>query len=322
MDTIILIFSTLQDDHAAIVAEKIARNADSSKTPLILDTSEFSSLLSIEAEYNTKTKFRISFPNGNQLDLDDVHSFWWRRPQQVVPSAAVRDMPSREFIYSEWRTALYGIWSATSENRLWINDIMRDQKASHKPYQLAVAKKIGLQVPETLITNSPEKAMDFWKANDENVIFKSFLATEMAWGETRPLKKEHFALMDSVKLAPVIFQRYIAPAKDLRITVVGKRIFAAEAIPSKEYQYDWRLTSNTRWKTHALPQDIQENVQRLMQELGLEYGAIDMRLTEESDAVYYFLEINPAGQFLFIEKEAGLPIADALASHLVEGHRK
>jgi len=51
-----------------------------------------------------------------------------------------------------------------------------------------------------------------------------------------------------------------------------------------------------------------------MRRLGLEYGAIDLRLTPEGQ--YVFLEINPAGQFLWIEMATGQKIAAALAACL------
>jgi glutathione synthase/RimK-type ligase-like ATP-grasp enzyme len=56
-----------------------------------------------------------------------------------------------------------------------------------------------------------------------------------------------------------------------------------------------------------------------MSRLGLEYGAIDLRLTP--DGQYIFLEINPAGQFLWIELATGQKIAEALGSHLAHAKR-
>lgn len=73
------------------------------------------------------------------------------------------------------------------------------------------------------------------------------------------------------------------------------------------------------WKQHKLPSDIESLLLKYMRTLGLEYGAIDMKLTD--DGTYHFLEINTAGQFLFIEQQTQLPISDALAEHLVEGKK-
>ncbi|MEZ4456069.1 MAG: hypothetical protein R2882_05895 [Gemmatimonadales bacterium] len=79
---------------------------------------------------------------------------------------------------------------------------------------------------------------------------------------------------------------------------------------------DVRL-NNVPYRPHELPLEVQERILLLMRRLGLEYGAIDFRLTPEGE--YVFLEINPAGQFLYIEQATGLPIAAALAGHLARG---
>jgi hypothetical protein len=42
-----------------------------------------------------------------------------------------------------------------------------------------------------------------------------------------------------------------------------------------------------------------------------------LRLTD--DGRYVFLEVNPAGQFLYVENATGQPISAALAAHLAEG---
>jgi glutathione synthase/RimK-type ligase-like ATP-grasp enzyme len=66
-----------------------------------------------------------------------------------------------------------------------------------------------------------------------------------------------------------------------------------------------------------LPDDVTEMLHALMRQLGLVYGAIDLRLT--ADGRYIFLEINPAGQFLYVEQQTGQPITAALAARLAAG---
>ena len=75
----------------------------------------------------------------------------------------------------------------------WINEPARDAVASHKPYQLALAQQIGLDVPPTLMTNDVEEASAFWRRHEGQVIYKQFLALPIAWRETRRLKPEHEA---------------------------------------------------------------------------------------------------------------------------------
>jgi glutathione synthase/RimK-type ligase-like ATP-grasp enzyme len=51
-----------------------------------------------------------------------------------------------------------------------------------------------------------------------------------------------------------------------------------------------------------------------MDDLGLVFGAIDLKLTDTGKHV--LLEVNPQGQFLYIELLTGLPISDALTEFL------
>ena len=53
---------------------------------------------------------------------------------------------------------------------------------------------------------------------------------------------------------------------------------------------------------------------RLLKELNLQFGAIDMIKTP--DGSYIFLEINPNGQWAWIETQTGLQISDAIINFL------
>src|SRR5260221_5932211 len=124
------------------------------------------------------------------------------------------------------------------------------------------------------------------------------------------------ALLDNVKLAPVIFQKYIPADVDLRITMIGEQIFPA-AIHSQETEYkvDFRMTmEKARFEAVELPPKVVRMLRDLMKRLGLVYGAIDMRRTPKSE--YVFLEINPAGQWLFVAKRTWQTIGDTPACPL------
>ena len=309
----ILIFSNSRDEHALAVIDKLRKNHNES--PIIIDLSKITRSY-INALYTKEVKpdYWFEFAKEKILNLNDVKACWWRRPQPLELLPQIRKSSHQEFALSEWNTALNGFWEST--DALWINDIEKDTKAEHKPYQLKVAQQVGLRIPDTMITNNPSRAIEFAKQYDKEIIFKSFLATEHEWRETRPLKKEFLKVIKSVKFAPVIFQEYIRDSQDLRITIIGEKIFAAETKPNEKYEFDWRMT-DISWQQHQLPSEIGESLLKLMRILGLEYGAIDMKLTPNGE--YVFLEINTAGQFLFTEIEAGLPISDELAAKLSSG---
>ena len=312
----VLIISSLEDLHARAVMEAILERGAAVE---LLDLAEFPAKLALSMEFDAGAhRFLLKREGGGQLDLSTVGSVWWRRPQPYGLAAAITDPANRRFAMSEAATAFQGLYQ--SLDAFWVNDPNRDAAAHHKPWQLTLAQQIGLQIPPTLMTNDPEEARDFWRRHDGKVIYKVFRALPDAWRETRRLKPEDAALADSVKLTPIIFQPFVEAVADIRATVIGDEIFAASADARQgEYPVDFRFNMNLRWERHDLPHSVEDGLRRLMKRMGLEYGAIDLRLTPEGE--YIFLEINPAGQFLWVEQATGQKIAAALASHLATAGR-
>lgn len=310
----VVVFSEPTDVHAQSVIRELARAGE--PDALILDFRDMPQRIRIDMALSNArgSGFALTLPEGRRLRLDEVRAFWWRRPQGcVLPSGMAPE--AQHFALTELGTALQGMWQASEA--LWVNNIVRDAAAAHKPWQLELARRIGLSIPDTLITTDPENVRAFWQVRGGEVIYKPFLQTFHSWRETRRLRREELALLDSVRIAPVIFQALVPGAADLRVTVIGDRIFAAAVdLRKMEYNLDVRLNQQA-YERHDLPPAVGEKLLALMRRLGLEYGAIDLRLTPEGD--YVFFEVNPAGQFLFVENACGLPISAALAAHLAAG---
>jgi len=136
-----------------------------------------------------------------------------------------------------------------------------------------------------------------------------------AWRETRLVEASDIKQLELVKYAPVIFQEYI-DGVDLRITVIGDAFFAAE-IDARQTRYpvDMRMVvGEALVQPVTLSPDLQARLLALQRRLNLAYGAIDMRRTPAGD--YYFLEVNPAGQWAFVEERTQLPITKAMADLL------
>jgi glutathione synthase/RimK-type ligase-like ATP-grasp enzyme len=152
----------------------------------------------------------------------------------------------------------------------------------------------------------------------DRVIYKTFLATEEHWRETRIFGADEIDALPAVALAPVIFQEFVPAVADVRLTVVGDRQFAtAISAPPGGYTADYRIDlDGAEFKPTELEPGTAAKVGALMKRLGLLYGAIDLRRTPTGEDV--FLEINPAGEWLFAEERSGQPITDAMAELLVE----
>lgn len=311
----VLILSTPRDEHAQAVSAGLLASGASA---LIFDLAEFPQHLGLSMSY-TGTASRFRFGCGDYgLELADCAAVWWRRPQPPVVSPAIIRASHQNFASNECVEALQGLWQ--SLDCRWVNDPLKDQAAQRKAYQLRVAQQVGLSIPETLITNCESTARDFVSRHGVGkVIYKAFTATEEEWRETRLLKEEEQTLLENVRYAPVIFQRYVEAAVDLRVTVVGSKVFVA-AVHSQDsaYKVDYRMDwGGALVEPAILPAAVQELLLALMRRLGLLYGAIDMRHTP--DGQYVFLEVNPAGQWLFIEQRTGLPITAAVTQLLLHG---
>lgn len=309
----ILIVSEPHDAHAQAVTHALKHMG--TRDVRLLDLSNFPTRLSMTMRIGAAAgDFALTFEDDARVPMSEVTAVWWRRPQMFVLPAGMTPA-YRQFAMSEAATAFQGLWQAS--HALWVNDVVRDAAASHKPWQLELARRVGLHIPETLMTNDPEAARAFWASQPQGTVYKAFSATHYAWRETRLLRQDEWRLADAIRWAPVIFQAYVPATHDLRVTVVGQQLFAAAArTEDAEYPVDVRF-NHVQYQPHPLPPEVERKLLAFMTKLGLEYGAIDLRLTPDGE--YIFLEVNPAGQFLYIEHATGLPISLALASHLNRG---
>jgi glutathione synthase/RimK-type ligase-like ATP-grasp enzyme len=198
----------------------------------------------------------------------------------------------------------------------WVNPRIADEAAHRKPYQWEVAQQVGLRLPHTLVTNRPEEARAFIEQlGVGRVVFKAFLASIEAWRETRLIDAADMERLEQVRYAPVIFQEYVEGV-DLRITAVGDRLFPCEIdARNTSYPADMRMVvGESKVQQVELPGGLYDTLLALQRRLGLYYGAMDMRRTPDGE--YVFLEVNPAGQWLFVERLTGMPIGQAVADLL------
>jgi glutathione synthase/RimK-type ligase-like ATP-grasp enzyme len=312
---VILVVSNCEDDHARLVLERLERAGASAR---LLDLARFPREVRVALRLTPEGEFTaVLRSDAEHLPLTDCRVVWWRRPQQFRLDPDIRDAAHQTFALTECHAAFAGLWS--SLDAFWVNDRTRDDIASYKPFQLRVAHEVGLAIPDTLVTNDPDEARAFVaRLGARRTAYKGFSGTSEAWRETRVLRDDEVALLGEVELAPVIFQAYVPAGLDLRVTIVSGEAFAA-AVHSQEtpYKADYRMhMDDALVEPYALPETVVARLQALMSRLGLVYGAIDMRLTP--DGRFVFLEVNPSGQWLFVEKRTGLPITEAVVRLLLE----
>jgi glutathione synthase/RimK-type ligase-like ATP-grasp enzyme len=201
-----------------------------------------------------------------------------------------------------------------------INLPVIEARSINKPYQLRAAERVGLAVPETLISQDRDEIMayvDEITSAGGQVILKPVFATHEASQSTQRFDQNLQEHLEAAAFCPTIFQRYVE-GLDLRINIVGDQVFTMVEQPSGECDpVDIRLDFNASRRGFDLLPEHRDAVLALHRELDLTFGAYDCKL--DRDGTLWFLEVNPSGQWLWAEAEAGLPISECLARALCFG---
>lgn len=271
------------------------------------------------------TRFSYSPPSRDEIlfrcqeltfSSDSIISIWARRFSPFRIDKSVSKRPVRAFCGRECQSLLYGALDACGVPV--INRPADEVAASRKPLQLARARETGFKIPRTLMTNDPTQIREFVRQANRPCIYKTFTPTPSLMTETRILRKSDLRHLASLRLAPMIVQEYVERGLDVRVNVFGNKVFAAEVSPRIKYaKVDWRLDLTAKWRVHELPDVETSRAVDLIKRLGLRYGSLDLR--RGRDGQYYFFEVNPSGQFLFIEVDTGQPLSLSLAELLING---
>lgn len=251
-----------------------------------------------------------------------VRSIWYRRVRApgrpTGMSAGVH-----AFCVRETQAALLGALLTTQAR------IMSPPRsiwaAEHKLFQLAEARLSGLRIPETVVSNDPREIRAAFKRFDGRMVAKAVRSGYVEEGQrhravyTSQVLDEHLRKLASARWSSAIYQPMLEKACDVRATVVGSRLFVAEIDSQSDPAalVDWRRTArpDLPHRRASLPNAVRRSVLRLTRRLGLAFAAVDFVRTPTGE--YFFLELNPSGQWLWLEDKLGFDISGAVADWLV-----
>jgi len=273
-----------------------------------INQDDFPTIMHIAADPTGETRW---WGPGWDLRSDRIGAAWYRSPLR-----ARRPDP---FVDAEAQALLR---STANHDWCWVNHPDAVATGSDKYWQLQVAPACGLQTPPTVITNRLDAARDH--LGDVPVVAKTLA---FASAETPDGPVDVFAqLVDlsvtdaaEVQAAPCIFQKRI-DGTDVRVTFAGERVLAADIAVSGG-TLDWRAAplGEIGYRVMVVPDEVVEGGLALLKRGGLRYGAFDFKRTP--DGAWVFLEVNPSGQWGWIEQATGLPITSAIVDVLVEARR-
>lgn len=316
--TRILLISNKQDYTTDFVVKRL-READADFYRLNTEEIGHTCLITIDfckQEYKLYDK-RLD----KSFNLLGFTSVYFRRPE--LPEIDEDDLTSEEqlFVKAEHHQFLEGLYKLL-RNSYWISPIDAIRRSENKIYQLSLAQELGFLIPPCIITNESSDFQNFSQAGE--CIVKPIMSGQIGWPEMHKVvftsSLEHIPDVDEINSCPTLLQERIEKQCDIRLTIVGRNTFAV-AIDSQsnhETKTDWRKGENLLpHRQIDLPASLIDKCFRMLSVLGLQYGAFDFILDTEGN--YYFLEVNPNGQWAWIECQTEYNISGAIANQLIRG---
>jgi len=258
--------------------------------------------------------------NNNTLSPDQITNVVLRRPKPIEIEGEL-DSTTRKHTALEWSEVIESFLTYIDDKH-WINHPANNFKASHKLEQLSRAKRNGINVPPTIVTNNPSFAEEFLRAQSCGVIVKplasGFIERESEHDDTiiytNAFEKKHFDYLAKIRDCPVMFQCLIRKIFDVRVTVLDDIIIAVALLGKDQYgnqRLDIRRDnmSGVMYSVIDIPHSISNSIKILIRSYELRFAALDFGVTEEG--VWYFFEINPNGQWGWLDLNANAGISNA-----------
>ncbi|MGE8430978.1 MvdC/MvdD family ATP grasp protein [Chryseobacterium joostei] len=267
-----------------------------------------------------ENSFEITDESFNTIHSDDIKGVWHRKAWRIgVPEEL--DENYEKIFQNEYGSLRYNLITIL-ENIPWINPFEKEKKIDgNKMLQLKIAQRNHLTIPKTMFSNDEEKITTFFYqyCSGKAIAKLHGVQSKTMSGEnlisTMIIGEETLEYLSDIAYCPMIFQPYIDKEYELRIMYVDGVFFTGKINNSNNA--DWRISNeNYFWSAYELPENIKINLTSMMKEMGLYMGAIDV--IKGKDGEYYFLEVNPQGEWGMLQKELGFPIAERIADNLIK----
>lgn len=302
----IIILGYKEEEHAKHVAKHLENIKEEYS---FLDTAEYP--YNVLFSWNADSENIGSITIGDKkINFSDIKSVYWRNfsgiKYEIIKDGDNTDFLSK-MVYRERKSALNSLFYSLKAN--WINSMNAFELHKKKPYLTNLLKKNNIRVPRTLITNDKDSVIEFFSANNEEIILKPV----RGGAYTQKITKDDFTKEKLSKLivSPVQFQEYI-DGTDIRVYVYKDDIYAVEI---QTDTIDFRTDINAKLIPIELPEKVKQDCLKVMKICDLKYSGIDIRLNSKNE--YVFIEANPAPMFINVEKETGYPLTQALINLLV-----
>jgi glutathione synthase/RimK-type ligase-like ATP-grasp enzyme len=250
---------------------------------------------------------------GGKVEVADLDLIWWRRltGEPRLPER-LEDEAARDLVASDCRATLGGL-ALTEFRGRWVSHPESTRLAENKLIQLAVARSVGLRLPRTLVSQDPEAVRRFCRDQDHRVVVKTVAGSRLTPVMAGRVTPELLASAAEIELSPAIYQTLIPGSEHLRICCFGDETYTALL---RTERLDWRYPLDAAAERFELEASISDRLREMLKRLDLRMGVFDMKLDPEGGEPFW-LEVNPQGQFLFLQGMCELPLTEVFTDFLV-----
>ena len=311
----VLLFTNKDDITTDFIVQELCRQNISFYR---FNTEELSKSVQIVLDFKKGVYLLIDKYENKEYILTDFTDIYYRRPE--LPSYENPELTPGEksFLQIEIYYTLEGVYRILAKKH-WFNNVYAIRNAENKIYQLLLAKEVGLTIPETLISNQYDSIEKFLAYGShiikpvhnarilDNIKPRIVYTSEI----TKPITR------NEAEFNINYMQNMIDKSYDVRATFVGEKCYAVSINSQKmeETRVDWRNGEHIlEHNPIELPAEIHNKCLSLMKKMELNFSAIDFALDMQGN--YVFLEINPNGQWAWIEHLTGMPISKEIVKKL------
>ena len=268
--------------------------------------------------------------NSSELKNDSIKSVWFRRPPLCITHPIFRNREKKmidSFFTSEHK-AVFDILFTTLKNKKWLND----EKSSRprKLDQLLIAKDVGLLIPNTAIIGTKSEMVDFCQKNKRTILKPIqdprpiYINRKMYLQYTALVTKNLIKILPEV-FYPCLFQQFIDKNLEIRTFYLNEKCYSMAICSTfdRQTKIDFRRYNGkkpNRKVPYKLPLEIEEKIKNLMSKLKLNCGSLDFIL--DNHGKYFFLEVNPVGQFGMVSFPCNYNLEKLIADFLIDDNDK
>lgn len=255
----------------------------------------------------TKDTLEINLNKKKYLINRNLRSVYYRAPTYLRETYLKEYSTEKQLYNSQWMAFIRNL--TFFEQAKWVNNPNYIFKAENKILQLKYAREVGFLIPKTMITNSER----YYNKIEDNVFVVKGLDTVLfkvrnkeSFFYTQVLTKKELENYD-ISLCPVVFQNYLYPKIDIRVTVIEDKVYSVRILSNgKGIDGDWRKKKDlVEFIPFNLPESIKLKCIDITKKFNLKFAGIDLVFAKDK---FYFLELNPTGEWGWLVKTAKLPI--------------